>query len=123
MEKLFSRHTPKGLEKYKDLKKEEIEKMSNQEKFDFLDKEYDKAGRNEFRYAKKKAKKGEDFDKLIEKYNDDPGMVANPDGYTFTKNQMVKEFSERFFPLTKDYAESDEEWRWGMAPLPWEGEC
>ncbi len=43
--------------------------------------------------------------------------------YNRIKNQMVKEFSERFFPLTKDYAESDEEWRWGMAPLPWEGEC
>jgi hypothetical protein len=31
--------------------------MSNQEKFDFLDDEYDKAGRNEFRYGKKKFKK------------------------------------------------------------------
>ena len=39
------------------------------------------------------------------------------------KNDMVKEFSERFFPITKDHAESEEEWRWGMAPLPWEGEC
>ena len=55
--KLFSRHTPKGLEKYRDLSEKDIEKMSNKEKFEFLDKEYEKAGRNEFRYAKKKAKK------------------------------------------------------------------
>jgi hypothetical protein len=55
--KLFSRHTPKGLEKYKEPSEKDIEKMSNKEKFDFLDKEYDKAGRNEYRYAKKKAKK------------------------------------------------------------------
>lgn len=43
--------------------------------------------------------------------------------YNKIKNQMEKEFSQKFFPLTKDYADSDKEWRWGMAPLPWEGVC
>lgn len=43
--------------------------------------------------------------------------------YSRIKNQMEKEFSQRFFPLTKDHAESNKEWRWGMAPLPWEGGC
>ena len=55
--RLYSRHTPKDLEEYRDLSEKDIKKMSNQEKFDFLDDEYDKAGRNEFRYGKKKFKK------------------------------------------------------------------
>lgn len=43
--------------------------------------------------------------------------------YSRMKNQLMKEFSHKFFPLTKDMAESNKEWRWGMAPLPWEGVC
>lgn len=43
--------------------------------------------------------------------------------YAKIKLQMVKEFSRKYFPLTKDLAEGDQEWRWGKAPLPWEGEC
>ena len=34
--------------------------------------------------------------------------------YNRIKHQMEKEFS---------MAESNKEWRWGMAPLPWEGVC
>lgn len=43
--------------------------------------------------------------------------------YSKIKNQMIKEFSQKYFPLTKDLAESNKEWRWGAAPLPWEGVC
>lgn len=46
--------------------------------------------------------------------------------YARIKNQMIKEFSQKYFPLTKDLAESKKEWRWGSAPLPWdawEGAC
>lgn len=43
--------------------------------------------------------------------------------YSRIKNQMTKEFSQKYFPLTKDLAESNKEWRWGDAPLPWEGAC
>lgn len=43
--------------------------------------------------------------------------------YVRIKNKMSRDFSMRFFPLTKDLAESNKEWRWGAAPLPWEGEC
>ena len=43
--------------------------------------------------------------------------------YSRIKTQMTKEFSRKYFPLTKDMAESDNEWRWGKAPLPWEGDC
>ncbi len=47
----------------------------------------------------KKAKKGDDFDKLIEEYCEDPGVASNPDGYTFTKGQMVEEFEKAAFEL------------------------
>lgn len=43
--------------------------------------------------------------------------------YAVIKNKMSKEFSQKYFPLTKDLAESNKEWRWGSAPLPWEGVC
>ncbi|MBR0366297.1 MAG: peptidylprolyl isomerase [Clostridia bacterium] len=39
-----------------------------------------------------KAKNGEDFDKLVETYNQDPGMKDNDDGYIFTEGDMVSEF-------------------------------
>ena len=42
----------------------------------------------------KKAQAGEDFDKLVEEYGEDPGMKSNPDGYVFGEGEMVKEFEE-----------------------------
>ena len=45
-----------------------------------------------------KVKAGEDFDKLIEQYNDDPG--ATDEGYTFAQDgSMVKEFEDAAFAL------------------------
>jgi len=43
--------------------------------------------------------------------------------YTRIKTQMEREFSREYYPLRKDLAESNKEWRWGNAPLPWEGGC
>lgn len=43
--------------------------------------------------------------------------------YSRIKNKMSRDFSMKYFPLTTDMAESSKEWRWGAAPLPWEGEC
>ncbi len=43
--------------------------------------------------------------------------------YNRIKNQMEKEFSQKYYPLNKNLADSNKEWRWGMAPLPWEGVC
>lgn len=43
--------------------------------------------------------------------------------YNRIKLQMEKEFSQKYYPLNTRYAESGKEWRWGTAPLPWEGEC
>lgn len=46
-----------------------------------------------------KAVAGENFDALIETYNIDPGMKQNPDGYVFTKGQMVEPFEKAAFEL------------------------
>lgn len=40
-----------------------------------------------------------EFDALIEKYNEDPGMESNPDGYYFGKGEMVPEFEESAYSL------------------------
>lgn len=42
----------------------------------------------------KRAQDGEDFDKLVEEFSQDPGSKTNPDGYLFTEGQMVPEFEE-----------------------------
>lgn len=41
--------------------------------------------------------------------------------YSKLKVRMEQEFSQKYYPLNKDLADSNREWRWGMAPLPWEG--
>ncbi len=44
-----------------------------------------------------KAAGGADFDALLAEHNIDPGMEQNPDGYVFTKGEMVKPFEEAAF--------------------------
>ena len=51
-------------------------------------------------------KKGEDFDKLCDEYTEDPGHITQPDGYIFTKGEMVKEFEDAAYGL-KDGEISD----------------
>lgn len=53
-----------------------------------------------------RVKSGEDFDKLIKEFGEDPGMQQNVDGYLFTKNEMVKPFEDAAFAL-KDNEVSD----------------
>lgn len=50
----------------------------------------------------KKAKGGTDFDKLIKEYGMDPGVEYYPDGYIFTKGEMVAEFEESVFNLKEN---------------------
>ncbi len=47
-----------------------------------------------------RAKEGEDFDALIEEYNQDPGMESNPDGYFFTYGTMVEEFETEAYSMS-----------------------
>ena len=49
----------------------------------------------------KKIKDGEDFDELMHEYSEDPGLETQPDGYTFSKGQMVAEFEEAAFALNE----------------------
>ncbi len=46
-----------------------------------------------------KARAGEDFDKLVQEYGEDPGMVDNLDGYYFTAGEMVQAFEDASFAL------------------------
>lgn len=46
-----------------------------------------------------KINKGADFDKLMNELSEDPGLAAYPDGYTFTKGEMVEEFEETAYSL------------------------
>jgi len=41
-----------------------------------------------------RARDGEDFDELIAEYGEDPGMMENPDGYTFASGEMMAAFEE-----------------------------
>lgn len=45
-----------------------------------------------------RAKAGEDFDKLVEEFNEDPGVTDI--GYTFGPGEMVKEFEDASFNLS-----------------------
>lgn len=47
----------------------------------------------------KKLKKGGDFDSLMAEFSEDPGTAQYPQGYTFTKGEMVKPFEEAAFSL------------------------
>ncbi len=40
----------------------------------------------------KRAESGEDFDKLVAEYSEDPGSTSQPDGYVFDEGDMVDEF-------------------------------
>ena len=42
-----------------------------------------------------------EFDTLIKEYNEDPGMESNPNGYYFTKGQMVLPFEESAYSLSE----------------------
>ena len=41
-----------------------------------------------------RAKSGENFDSLVSEFSEDPGSQANPEGYVFTDDEMVKEFQD-----------------------------
>ena len=59
----------------------------------------------------------------LDTHPSDRGAMEYFNHYSRIKQQMTKEFSMKYFPLTLELAESGKEWRWGSAPLPWEGAC
>ncbi len=40
--------------------------------------------------------------------------------YARIKNQMMLDFSSRYYPLTTDTSMDKKEWNWTLAPMPWE---
>ena len=44
-------------------------------------------------------KAGGDFDELMNKYSEDPGLSTAPDGYVFTTGSMVQEFEDAAYAL------------------------
>ena len=44
-------------------------------------------------------KAGANFDELMNKYTEDPGTATNPEGYTFSRGDMVKEFEDTSFSM------------------------
>lgn len=60
---------------------------------------------------------------FLDTHPDDKEAMEYFNHYAKIKDKMVKDFSMMYYPLTKDLAESTTEWRWGAAPLPWEGGC
>lgn len=47
----------------------------------------------------KQLKNGADFDTLMNEYCEDPGLASNPDGYIFTKGEMVAEFETAVYAM------------------------
>ncbi len=59
----------------------------------------------------------------LDTHPDDRRAMEFFNHYNRIKMQMEREFSQKYFPLNTGLADCSKEWRWGMAPLPWEGEC
>ena len=43
--------------------------------------------------------------------------------YSHVRSSMLKEFANKYYPLTLDSAEDCKEWKWALASAPWEGVC
>lgn len=43
--------------------------------------------------------------------------------YSKIQNGLLREFANQYYPLTLDTANDCKEWKWGLAPAPWEGVC
>lgn len=43
--------------------------------------------------------------------------------YSRVKNQLMREFAAKFYPLSREFSENSKEWTWVLAPNPWEGVC
>ena len=65
------------------------------------------------------------FDMMLylDTHPSDRNAMESFNHYARIKTQMEREFSKEYYPLRKDLAESSCKWRWGDAPLPWEGGC
>ena len=59
----------------------------------------------------------------LDTHPDDRRAMEYFNHYNRIKIQMEREFSQKYFPLNTRLTDCSKTWRWGEAPLPWEGEC
>jgi spore coat protein JB len=64
-----------------------------------------------------------DLGLYLDTHPNDKSAIEYYNHYAKIKHQMTMEFSMKYYPLTMECTESNKEWRWGCAPLPWEGGC
>ncbi len=64
-----------------------------------------------------------DLGEYLDTHPSDQTALEYFNHYAAIKTQMTKDFAKEFFPLTKDASNNTKEWKWGSAPLPWEGGC
>lgn len=50
----------------------------------------------------KQLEAGGDFDTLMKANSEDPGLTTNPNGYTFTKGEMLEEFQDAAYSLKEN---------------------
>ena len=43
--------------------------------------------------------------------------------YARIKNELMKDFAARYYPLTVESSTDTREWNWVLSPMPWEGGC
>ena len=59
----------------------------------------------------------------LDTHPNDKNAIEYFNHYNRMQNQMEREFSQKYYPLTVSMSDCASEWRWGSAPMPWEGGC
>ena len=62
-------------------------------------KEQRKIARETAEYILRRLDRGDSFDDLIKEYGEDPGMEQYPDGYVFTRGEMVEPFEKAVYSM------------------------
>lgn len=62
-------------------------------------KEQKKVARETAEYILRRIERGDNFDDLIAEYGQDPGAAQYPDGYVFTRGEMVEPFENAVFSM------------------------
>ncbi|MGN0385916.1 MAG: spore coat protein CotJB [Lachnospiraceae bacterium] len=43
--------------------------------------------------------------------------------YAGIKRKLEKEFAMKYYPLSSEFSQCENEWRWVLSPMPWENEA
>ena len=60
---------------------------------------------------------------FLDTHQDNKEAIEYFNYYSRIKAKMMMEYSSAFEPLTKEYAVTNNKWKWNNGPLPWEGVC